>query len=150
MDDDQEVMLITQTGYGIVFPLTEIRAMGRITSGVKGINLKDEDKVVGVIDFIDRNLEGIIVATTKGKGKRIKGTEFVSQLRAGRGVTIIKLDEDDSIAATAKDDVNVSSLLIIGKPNTICIPIEEIPVQTKVGSGIELIKRSQILSIIAL
>lgn len=144
--NSEEVILITKLGSAIHIPTDDIKAIGRLTSGVKGIGLKENDEVVAALNLIPNNKEEIIIITSTGKGKKLDKKEFVIQNRGGRGVSCIKLDQGDYIAGAALA-INNSSLLIIGKPNSICIPISEISNQTRAGSGTKLIERSLVQSI---
>ena len=149
MEDFQEVILITKFGNAIHIPTDDIKPIGRLTSGVKGINLKEDDEVISALDLMPDNKEEIIIITSAGKGKRISRKEFIIQNRGGRGVSCIKLDQGDWIAAAALADNN-SSLLIIGTPNSICIPASEISIQTRSGMGTKVIERSNVNSIVRL
>ena len=146
--DEQDVILITKTGNAIRVPTDSIKAIGRLTSGVKGIGLKENDEVVSALIISSKDNE-IVLTTSTGKGKRIPLSDFVIQNRGGRGVNCIKLDQGDYVAAAASASLN-SSLLIIGKPNSICIPVSEITQQSKTGSGTKVIERSIVQSIVVL
>ena len=149
MEDFQEVILITKQGNAIHIPTDDIKPIGRLTSGVKGIGLKENDEVVAALDLMPDNKEEIVIVTSTGKGKRLDRKEFIIQNRGGRGVSCIKLDPDDYIAAAALADPT-SSLLVVGKPNSICLPVSEISVQSKLGMGTKIIERSTISSIVRL
>ena len=149
MEDFQEVILITKQSNAIHIPTDDIKPIGRLTSGVKGIGLKENDEVVAALDLTPNNKEEIIIVTSTGKGKRLDKKELIIQNRGGRGVSCIKLDQGDYIADAALA-TNDSSLLIIGKPNSICVPVTEISNQTRIGSGIKLIERSTVQSIVIL
>lgn len=146
MNDDEKIILFTEQGYAIKFTFDDIKPIGRLTSGVKGINLKDGDGITGVVNFSSN--EGYAVLITKeGKSKRVSLSEFIIQNRGGRGVMALKLDSDDYVAAalraTEKDLV-----LIAGKPNSICVPVNEISIQSKLGGGTKIIERSIVESAI--
>lgn len=142
---EENIIIITKNGYAIKVPTNDIKAIGRLTSGVKGIALKDNDEVVAA--FPVSHMTGII--TSAGKGKKIPTDQFVIQARGGRGVSCIKLDQGDWVVAAAPI-TNSESLLIIGKPNSICIPVSEIAEQSKAGSGTKVIENSIVHSIVRL
>lgn len=148
IDNKKEVILITQNGMSIKVPTDDIKPIGRLTSGVKGIGLKDNDKVVSSI-IVTKDVNSVIIATSKGKGKKIDISSFIIQNRGGRGVSCIKLDSDDSVAAAAATSPD-ASILILGIPNSICINSSEISNQTKTGSGTKIIDRSKIVSLVVL
>ena len=146
--NEQDIILITKAGNAIHIPTDDIKAIGRLTSGVKGIGLKENDEVISALIISSKDNE-IVLTTSTGKGKRVPLSDFVIQNRGGRGVSCIKLDQGDYVAAAALASLN-SSLLIIGKPNSICIPVSEITQQSKTGSGTKVIERSIVQSIVIL
>ena len=146
MNDDEKIILITEEGYAIKFTFNDIKPIGRLTSGVKGINLRDGDGITGVINF-SSNEDYVVLITKEGKSKRMLISDFTIQNRGGRGNMALKLDLNDYVAAalyaTEKDLV-----LIAGKPNSICVPVKEISIQSKLGGGTKIIEKSQVKSAI--
>lgn len=140
--DEEDIILITKNGNAIRVPTNDIKAIGRLTSGVKGINLKENDEVVSALVIQNKDNEVAIITST-GKGKRLTLNNFVVQNRGGRGVSCIKLDHGDQIAAAAIIN-QASSLLVIGKPNSICVPAIEFAEQSRTGMGVKIIERSVI------
>ena len=147
MDNKEEVIMVTRKGMIIKVPTDDIKAIGRLTSGVKGIGLKDGDEVVSAFPVLKDN--SIAIVTKAGKGKRVLASDVVVQNRGGRGVSCMKLDLGDEIAGAAALQAS-TPLLLVGKPNSICISSEEIPVQTRAGSGTKMIERSVISSLVVL
>jgi len=146
MNDDEKIILITKQGYAIKFTFDDIKAIGRLTSGVKGIAKKEDDAVVGVINFSSKD-DSFVLITKEGKGKRMSVSDFTIQNRGGRGVMALKLDSDDYVAAALKVSEG-DAILIAGKPNSICVPAKEISIQSKLGSGTKIIERSLVESAI--
>ena len=144
MNDDEKIILITEQGYAIKFTFDDIKPIGRLTSGVKGINLRDGDGITGAINFSSKD-DYVVLITKEGKSKRMLISDFTIQNRGGRGTMTLKLDPDDYVAAalraTEKDLV-----LIAGKPNSICVPVNEISIQSKLGGGTKIIERSVVES----
>ena len=144
MNDDEKIILVTEEGYAIKFTFDDIKPIGRLTSGVKGINLRDGDGITGAINF-SSNDDYVVLITKEGKSKRMPISDFTIQNRGGRGSMTLKLDSDDYVAAalraTEKDLV-----LIAGKPNSICVPVNEISIQSKLGGGTKIIERSVVES----
>ena len=144
MNDDEKIILVTEEGYAIKFTFNDIKPIGRLTSGVKGINLRDGDGITGAINF-SSNDDYVVLITKEGKSKRMPISDFTIQNRGGRGVIALKLDPNDYVAAalraTEKDLV-----LIAGKPNFICVPVNEISIQSKLGGGTKIIERSVVES----
>lgn len=88
LEDESNIFIATNKGYGLWFDSNEIPSSGIKSSGVKSINLKD-DYVVSVTNFND-NLEYITIFTDKGTAKRVKLEEFEKASRARRGLVILR------------------------------------------------------------
>ena len=146
-EDTTELLFITKNGLSLRIKTDDIRPIGRLTSGVKGIALKEEDELVSVLDLYDK--ANIAIITSKGKAKKILNKDFIIQGRGGRGTSCMKLEQGDFIAAAALVELD-SSLLIVGKPNSICIPASELIEQTKGGSGTLAIERSLVQTMVRL
>ncbi len=84
-----ECFIATKKGYGLWFDRSEIPIVGLKASGVKGIQLK-EDEVVSLSNFDLENCEYVTVVTDKGTGKRVKMTEFEKSSRARRGLLLLR------------------------------------------------------------
>ena len=98
MNDDEKIILVTEEGYAIKFTFNDIKPIGRLTSGVKGINLRDGDGITGAINF-SSNDDYVVLITKEGKSKRMPISDFTIQNRGGRGVIALKLDPNDYVAA---------------------------------------------------
>ena len=149
IDDSQEVILITKNGYAIRVPTDDIKPIGRLTTGVKGIALKENDEVVASLIIKSKENE-VIVVTSSGKGKRLSLKDFIIQGRGGRGVNCMKLDQGDWMVAAALVSDENKSILIAGFPNSICIPASEVSYQSKTASGVKLIEDTGVHSIVVL
>ena len=146
MNDNEKIILVTEQGYAIKFTFNDIKPIGRLTSGVKGINLRDGDGITGVINF-SSNENYVVLITKEGKSKRMLISDFTIQNRGGRGNMALKLDPNDYVAAALKASEG-DAILIAGKPNSICVPVKEISIQSKLGSGTKIIERSLVESAI--
>ncbi|WP_075980618.1 DNA topoisomerase IV subunit A [Bacillus massilinigeriensis] len=89
-DGSKQLMLASNLGYGLRFPEEEVNVVGARAAGVKGINLKDGDYVIGgkIIDC-DKN-QYIVIATQRGSVKKMKLDEFELTSRAKRGVVMLR------------------------------------------------------------
>jgi len=90
-DGDSYIMLGTKNGLAIAFSEEDVRTMGRVARGVKGISLKDGDEVVGM-DIVRRNAE-VLTVTAGGYGKRTDTSEYRIQTRGGKGLINLKVTE---------------------------------------------------------
>lgn len=147
--NEENMMIITKKGMSIYFETKNINPIGRIAAGVKAIKLNEEDEVVTGIPIYDTNLD-LAIFTSGGLGKKMKVSDFTIQNRAGKGVIIYKNStvSDDIVGATIVTDED--NILLIGKPNSICISSKDIPLLTKVGMGNIMIKNSTINKIVKL
>ncbi len=111
-------MLSTRDGMAIRFDESDVRAMGRPAHGVKGINLGDDDEVVGMVVANGQDdPASLLTVCAKGYGKRTSLTEYRSQSRGGKGLIDIKTtDRNGPVVAIAKvsDDDEVMLTTIGG------------------------------------
>ena len=147
MEDSQNVLFIMKSGLSLRVPTDDIKPTGRLTYGVKGISLKENDEIASVLDLY--NNSDVAIITLKGKAKKVSQKDFIIQNRGGRGSSCIKLDMGDHVVAAALVESD-SHLLIIGKPNSICIPASDLAEQTKAGSGTIAIEKSTIQTMVKL
>ncbi|MGF6949614.1 topoisomerase-4 subunit A [Neobacillus sp. B4I6] len=89
-DGTKELFLITHLGYSLWFHEEEISIVGARAAGVKGMNLKENDYVIGGKIIHPDSNETIVIATQRGAVKRMKMKEFEKATRAKRGVVILR------------------------------------------------------------
>ena len=144
--DDEEIILITKKGMSIRFDTKSIGAIGRVSLGVKGINLNEGDEVVAALP-IHKETDMVGIFTSSGLGKKVVLKEFLSQTRGGKGTVVFKPSNvNDTIvgAAMLSDDDNV---LITGNKTSICFSASEIPMLGKIAQGNILIKDNRVISV---
>jgi len=90
-DGENRIMLGTRLGKAIAFPEDGVRSMGRVTRGVRGINLSDGDEVVAM-DILKADSE-VLTVTEGGYGKRTAAGEYRTQTRGGKGLINMKVTE---------------------------------------------------------
>ena len=129
-DGNQDIVLGTRNGKAIRFPETKVRPMGRTASGVRGINLGENDVVVGMV--VIRREGTLLVVTDKGYGKRSDIGDYRITSRGGKGIITMKtsekigqmisimdvLDTDDLITITSMGQVirqQISNIKVIGR-----------------------------------
>ena len=90
-DNTKDIILVTKFGQCIRFKETDVRVTGRVSMGVRGINLMDHDEVVGM----QLNTQGdyLLIVSEHGLGKRTSIGEFTVQNRGGKGVKCYKITE---------------------------------------------------------
>ena len=87
-DGQQDIALLTRNGQAMRFGESEVRSMGRVSTGVKGVNLRQGDEVVDMV--VLRESSTLLTICENGYGKRTSQTEYPSKHRAGQGVIDIK------------------------------------------------------------
>ena len=102
-DGEKDIILGASNGKGIRFSESDIRPMGRISAGVRGILVNDPDVVVGMA-IVNTDGDEIVIVTDKGYGKRTNVDAFRVQVRGGKGVKALNL--------TAKNG-NLASILTV-------------------------------------
>lgn len=96
--EGDKVILVSTDGKAIMFPESDVRPMGRDTSGVRGITLKDDAKMLGM--EITNGNGDLFVITEKGYGKRTPVAEYPEHKRGGQGVyTITMTGKKGNLAA---------------------------------------------------
>ncbi|MFI3226801.1 MAG: DNA gyrase subunit A [Clostridia bacterium] len=107
-DGKQIIIIGTYNGQAVCFDETEVRAMGRTATGVRGIKLRDGDYVIGAGCAIEEKM--VLTITENGYGKRTKPSEFAIKHRGGVGVKLHEITEKTGnviglVMTTDNDDV---------------------------------------------
>ena len=136
-DNHQDVFLITKFGMCIRFHETDVRATGRASVGVIGMNLTDQDEVVAM--QVHTQGEYLLVVSENGLGKLTKMEEFTAQNRGGKGVKCYKITEKTGnvVGAKAVNEDN-EVMLITTEGIIIRIPCSGISVVGRIASGVKL------------
>ena len=145
---DEDMIVVTEQGFSIHFSTAEISPIGRVTSGVRAIKLTDGDRIVVGLP-IHKDTDEIALFLSNGVGKKVPLSEYPLQARGGKGVITYKVSPTNRVVGAAMVDEK-DNLLLIGNPNSICIPAKEVPSLTRVGLGNIMIKNSHILSVVKL
>lgn len=143
---DEPLILISKNGYIIKFKSDEISATGRLTSGVKGINLSADDEIVAALP-VRNELDDVAIFTSKGFGKKVSQTELTLQKRGGKGISIYKPNDINGNVSAAQLVSNEDMILLVGNKNSICIKTEEIPESGRSALGSIMLKNNNILSV---
>jgi DNA gyrase subunit A len=139
---DSRIIIGTAFGKSIQFSENDVRSMGRVTRGVKGITLKIGDRVVGM-DSLDEDFY-IVSITEKGYGKKTLPSKFSVQHRGGQGVICIKTDDRNGHQAAfrqVRDDQDI--MIITEKGMVIRIHAEDVPVVGRNTKGVRIIRLNE-------
>ena len=136
-DNEKEIILVTKFGQCIRFKENDVRTTGRVSMGVRGINLLDGDEVVGM--QICTQGDYLLVVSENGMGKRTPMAEFTVQLRGGKGVKCYKITEKTGnlIGSKAVNEDN-EIMMITTEGIIIRTPCSGISVMGRITSGVKL------------
>lgn len=132
--DEEDVILVTKGGYAIHFETKSINPIGRLTSGVKGIKLSENDEVENILP-VHKTTDSIAIIGKDGLGKKMELSDFPLQGRGGKGIIIYKGADIVGSEMIADED----NLLLVGD-KTLCISTKDIPMLGKTAVGNILIK----------
>jgi DNA gyrase subunit A len=112
-DGKSHVFLGTHKGMGIRFPESDVRPMGRVAAGVRGITLRRDDFVEVMATFPADDRGDILVVAERGFGKRTPVEEFREQGRGGKGITLMKVTARTGSVAGMRHVVGDEDILLV-------------------------------------
>ena len=141
-DGQKKIVLGTRNGYAIIFDEEEVRPMGRIARGVKGIKLRAGDEVGGM-DTIKRDSE-ILTVTAGGYGKRTRGDEYSSHHRGAMGIINLRVTEKTGEVVGLKVVREGQELMLISTNGIIIrTGIDKISVIGRDAQGVIIMKTAE-------
>ena len=144
---DDNIILATHCGKAIRFNENDVRSMGRVTRGVRGIRLDDDDYVVGMA--VERENATLLSVTEKGYGKRTAISEYRMQTRGGKGIMNYNITErTGEIAAISVVDDNNDILLLTSGAVVLRTAVSEIPVISRTTQGVRIVRLEEGVRII--
>ena len=143
---DEDIILLTSEGLSIRFSSKEVAATGRATVGVKGINLGANDYVISSVTVRDAT-DSLGLFLENGMGKKVPLSDFPVQKRSGKGVQCYKINATSGKLADAALINDNDTVLIAGKPASICLSATEISSGARSAMGTQLLKGSKITSV---
>lgn len=137
-DENSEIFLVTKQGMCIRFKETDVRATGRTSIGVIGMNLDPGDEIVGM--QLQSQGGTLLFVSENGMGKRTEMEEFSVQKRGGKGVKCYKITEKtgDVVGVKAVNDDN-EIMMITTEGIIIQLRAQDISVLGRITSGVKLI-----------
>lgn len=139
--DDEDLLIISKNGMSIRFKTSDIAPIGRVARGIKGIKLAEGDVVRSAMP-VHKETDNVAIITTNGLGKKVALADYPVQGRNGKGT--ITSDSEVAGAAMVDDEDNI---LMVGRPNSLCISVKDIPLLGKKAQGNKMIKSGSIVSI---
>jgi len=149
---DEHVLILTKKGKAIRFPEVNARAMGRATSGVRGIKLNDDDEVISMEVFATKQKapsdkrkkvhRDILTISNNGLGKKTAVRNFPVQKRAGKGVKAAVVNEKTGdLAAGIMVNEKMDQLVVTSKKGQVIkVPLKNIPQMGRATQGVILMR----------
>lgn len=136
-DGQNELMIATKKGMSIRFKETEIRPMGRVAYGVRGIRLKKNDEVVSV-EIVNQDCN-VFTVTEKAYGKCAPCSGYRLQARGGSGIINVRCGDKNGEVVSLKEVSNKDGVILVTDTGrTIRFETKNIPVQKRGGLGVKL------------
>ena len=140
-DGQDNVVLVTRNGMCITFDEKDVRPIGRVSQGVIGIRLDEDDEVIGMESVISGGKATLLAITENGFGKRTELDEYRVQIRGGKGVITYKITQKTGKLvgvriATEDDDV----MLITDTGTIIRISVKDVSVLGRSTQGVTLMR----------
>ena len=135
---ETEIFLVTKHGMCIRFKETDVRPTGRTSMGVIGMNLDDQDEIIGM--QLDHQGDSLLIVSENGMGKRTYLNEFTVQKRGGKGVKCYKITEKTGEVVGVKavnDDHEI--MMITDGGIIIQLRMEDISTLGRITSGVKMI-----------
>lgn len=141
---NSEILLAGRNGRCCRFDETDARPLGRTASGVRGINIDEDDEVIGMITYDptaeDASAHSILVVSEHGYGKRTDFDEYRKTNRGGKGVKTLNITEKTGSLVAIKNVTDENDLMIINRSGlTIRMAVAGIKVAGRATQGVRLI-----------
>lgn len=138
-DGKQNILIGTHLGYAVTFNEKDVRSMGRTAAGVRGINLRDNDYVVGS-DILEPDSE-VLVISEKGYGKRTAASEYPVKGRGGKGIKTANITEKNGpLAGVTVVNGDEDIMLITSAGVMIRFDVDDVSQTGRATLGVRLIK----------
>ena len=135
--EDSEIFLVTRQGMCIRFKETDVRATGRSSMGVIGMNLSDGDDIIGM--QLQSQGDSLLIVSENGLGKRTYMNEFNVQNRGGKGIKCYKVTEKTGNVVGVKAVVDENEIMMITTEGIIIqLRMQDISTLGRVTSGVKM------------
>lgn len=148
---NNEIILANRNGRAVRFDEDAVRAMGRVSTGVRGMQLDgDDDQVVGMIIVNNADTETVMVVSENGYGKRSQVEDYRKTNRGGKGVKTFSITEKTGRLVAIKNVTDENDLMIINKSGiAIRLAVSDCRVMGRATQGVRLINLSKKNDVIA-
>ncbi|OTP83716.1 DNA topoisomerase (ATP-hydrolyzing) subunit A [Gilliamella apicola] len=139
ISNTEDIMLFSANGKVVRFQANKVRSMGRTATGVRGIKLEGDDKVVSLI--VPRGNGAILTATQNGYGKRTQQELYPTKSRATKGVISIKVSErNGKVVGAVQVDETDQIMLITDAGTLVRTRVSEVSIVGRNTQGVMLIR----------
>ncbi|GFO67559.1 DNA gyrase subunit A [Geomonas limicola] len=144
-DGRQDVLLATKNGKSIRFKEDDVRTVGRVSRGVRGMTLEDDDLVIGMAILNDNLSDSTLFTVTEnGYGKRTEIGEYRCQSRGGKGVITIKTTERNGCVVDIKHVSDENDLMLITDQGKILrVPVAGFSIIGRNTQGVRLMVKEE-------
>lgn len=146
-----EIILANRNGRAVRFDENTVRSMGRVSTGVRGMQLDgDDDQVVGMIIVNNAETETVMVVSENGYGKRSQVEDYRKTNRGGKGVKTFSITDKTGRLVAIKNVTDDNDLMIINKSGiAIRLAVSDCRVMGRATQGVRLINLSKKNDVIA-
>ena len=143
-DGEDNVVLVTRKGMCITFDEKDVRSVGRVSQGVIGIRLDQDDEVIGMESIISNSKSTLLAITENGFGKRTELDEYRVQIRGGKGVITYKITPKTGELVGIKIVNDDDDIMMITDTGTIIrLNVNEISVLGRSTQGVTLMRTNE-------
>ncbi len=143
-DGEDNVVLVTKQGMCITFSERDVRPIGRVSQGVIGIRLDENDSVIGMESIIQGSNATLLAITENGFGKRTELDEYRVQTRGGKGVITYKITPKTGVIVGIKIVNEEDDVMLITDTGTIIrINVKDISVLGRSTQGVTLMRTNE-------
>ncbi len=145
--DGDSILLATHEGKAIRFAEGDVRSMGRVTRGVRGIRIAEEDYLVGMV--VEREGAALLTITENGYGKRTATKEYRLQNRGGKGISNYNITEKTGKVAAIRMVEEGEDLLLVTSGGIIMrTQVEEISLLSRSTQGVRVVRLGEGVKVI--
>ncbi len=135
-----ELIMADRNGRAVRFDESAIRTMGRVSTGVRGMRIEDDDAVVGMIVVNEADKESVMVVSENGYGKRSEVEDYRKTNRGGKGVKTLAITEKTGKLVAIKNVTDDNDLMIINKSGIVIrLALSEVRIMGRATQGVRLI-----------
>jgi len=148
-DGTKDIMLVTKNGLSIRFNECDVRPLGRVSMGVRGIRLAEDDVVIGMGSFIENT--SLLVVTERGFGKRTCLEEYKVQTRGGKGILTYRVTEKTGKIVGMKLVDERDDIMMINSDGTVIrINVKDISILGRATQGVTLMRMDESVHLVGI